>query len=226
MIESWDLLIAELRRTTQMAVKFLYFDLGMVLLNFSVEQMCRQMAEVAGIGPTRGQPDIFDGDLQRRYERGEISGREFYEAFCRAAGTWPDYDRLASAASDIFELNGSMVPVVAQLRQAGYRLGILSNTCENHWQHCFRRFRLLGEAFSVFALSYELGAMKPDAAIFLAAARLAGVEPDEIFFCDDIAGHVAGARAAGFDAVQYTSTPELVGEVAAARDPVQLLRAV
>ncbi len=133
-----------------MSVKFLYFDLGMVLLNFSVERMCRQMAEVAGITPTQVSQIIFDGDLQQRYERGEISSREFYEALLPPAGACPDYDRLASAASDIFELNGSIVPVVAQLRQAGYRLGILSNTCENHWQHCFRRFRLLGETFSVF----------------------------------------------------------------------------
>lgn len=134
-----------------MSVKFLYFDLGMVLLTFSVERMCRQMAEAAGITPTQVSQIIFDGDLQQRYERGEISSREFYEAFCRQAGVCPDYDRLAAAASDIFELNGSIVPVVAQLRQARYRLGILSNTCENHWQHCFRRFRLLGETFSVFA---------------------------------------------------------------------------
>ncbi len=194
-------------------VKFLYFDLGMVLLNFSVERMCRQMAAVAGVGATEISRVIYEGDLQRRYERGEISSREFYDAFCRETGTCPDYDRLASAASDIFELNGSIVPVVAQLRQAGHRLGVLSNTCENHWTHCFQRFALLRETFSVFALSYELRAMKPDAAIFRAAARLAGVNPDEIFFCDDIAGHVAGARAVGFDAVQYTSTPELVSEL-------------
>ena len=31
--------------------KFLYFDLGRVLLHFSIERMCRQMADVAGIEP-------------------------------------------------------------------------------------------------------------------------------------------------------------------------------
>jgi putative hydrolase of the HAD superfamily len=195
------------------SLKFLYFDLGMVLLNFSVERMCRQMAEVAGVGATEISQVLFEGDLHRRYERGEISSRQFYDAFCRETGTCPDYDRLASAASDIFELNGSIVPVVAQLHQARYRLGVLSNTCENHWTYCLQRFALLHETFSVFALSYELHAMKPGAAIFHAAAQLAGVRPEEIFFCDDIAGHVAGARAVGIDAVQYTSTPELVGEL-------------
>jgi glucose-1-phosphatase len=59
-------------------------------------------------------------------------------------------------------------------------------------------------------LSYEVGALKPEPKIYRAAAELAGVPPREIFFIDDIAGHVAAARQCGFDAVQYTTTPELV----------------
>ena len=62
-------------------------------------------------------------------------------------------------------------------------------------------------------MSCQVRAAKPDAAIFQAAAELAGVPPEEIFFTDDLAEHVAGAREAGFDAVQYTSTPRLVAEL-------------
>jgi HAD superfamily hydrolase (TIGR01549 family) len=117
------------------------------------------------------------------------------------------------AGADIFTLNHSIVPVVAQLQAAGHRLGVLSNTCEGHWEHCLRRFRLVREGFSVFALSYEIGTCKPDAAIFRAAAEMAGCAPQEIFYTDDIAGHIDGARSVGFDAVQYTSTPELAAEL-------------
>ena len=42
---------------------------------------------------------------------------------------------------------------------------------------------------------------------------LAGVAPQDIFFTDDIPGHVEGARRAGFDAVQYTTTPQLVNDL-------------
>ena len=56
---------------------------------------------------------------------------------------------------------------------------------------------------------------KPEPAIFQAAAKLAGVPPNEIFFVDDTLGHVEGAKAAGIDAVQYTSTPALVAELRA-----------
>ena len=117
------------------------------------------------------------------------------------------------AAADIFTLNLPIVPVVAQLAQAGYPLGILSNTCEAHWEYCRRRYRIVADGFRVHALSFRIRECKPHPAIFGAAADLAGCRPEQIFYVDDIAGHVAGARAVGFDAVQYTSTPELAAEL-------------
>ena len=192
---------------------FLYFDLGKVLLDFDLEVMCRQMGEVACLEPAKVREALFAGHLQRQYELGEITSREFYEAFCRATGASADCDALVHAGSDIFTVNATMLPVVSHLRRAGYRLGILSNTCEGHWEHCRRRFRILQDTFEQYALSYRLRAAKPDPAIYLAAAKLAGVEPREIFFTDDIAGHVEGAKAVGFDAVQYLATPQLVDEL-------------
>ncbi len=194
-------------------MKFLYFDLGNVLVTFSTERMFRQMGEVAGIEPAVVKAIVVEAGLQQQLESGEITSRQFHDTFCERTGARADFDALLHAGSDIFELNLSMLPVVASLQQGGYRLGLLSNTCENHWQHCARRFRIVGEAFSVHALSYRIGAMKPDATVFRAAAELAGVEPQETFFVDDLAQHVAGAQAAGFNAVQYTTTAALASEL-------------
>jgi glucose-1-phosphatase len=196
-----------------MPPNFLYFDLGKVLVDFSVDQMLGQMAAVAGITAQRVREAIFAGGLMREHECGRLTSREFYEALCAATGSRPDFERLAAAAAEIFSLNVPMLPLVAQLRQAGYPMGILSNTCETHWPYCRSRYRIVAEGFSVFALSYEIGAMKPEAAIFQAAAELAGCRPEEIFFVDDLPGHVAGARAAGFDAVQFTSAEALSAEL-------------
>jgi len=197
-----------------MAIEFIYFDLGMVLLKFSVERMLRQVGIVAGIEPAQAREILFGSNLHDRYEVGQLSTQDYYEAFCQAAPIstqkWPRCESLTQAASDIFEMNTSMIAVVAQLRAAGYRLGILSNTCEAHWQFCYQHYRILQDCFEVYALSYELQAAKPQSAIFHQAAKMAGVAPAKIFFTDDIAGHVAGACSAGFDAVQYLSTPQVV----------------
>jgi glucose-1-phosphatase len=206
--------------------KFLYFDLGNVLLHFDHHLACRQIADVAGVSAERVWQIIFAGDLETRYEAGQLDDDEFYELFCRHTGTRPDRAALLRAASEIFELNTSIVPLVAALSAAGNRMGVLSNTCGPHWAYCTAvaeslnqsgapRYGILTHSFDVFALSYQIGACKPDPAIFAAAARLAGCAPGEIFFVDDIAGHVAGARAAGFDAVQYTTTAQLAADLRA-----------
>jgi glucose-1-phosphatase len=193
--------------------KFLYFDLGKVLLDFDVDVMCARVGRVAGIAPDLVKQAIFDSGMQLDYEAGRIASRQFYEGFCRHTGTCADYDALAEAGNDIFTVNVSLVPVVAQLQAAEHRMGVLSNTCEGHWEHCFRRYRIVNDCFSVYALSYKLGCCKPDPAIFRAAAEMAGCRPEDIFYTDDIAGHIESARSVGFDAVQYTSTPELVAEL-------------
>ena len=195
-----------------MRPKFIYFDLGKVLIDFSFEQMCRQMGDVAGVEPEQVQAVLAAG-LQADYETGRLDSRGAHEVFCRETGTRPDFEAFSLACNDIFTPIDSMLPVVAQLYQAGHRLGILSNTCEGHWNHCLRRYTLLREFFSVYALSFQIGAVKPSAAIFCKAAELAGCRPEEIFYTDDIPGHVAGARGVGLDAVVYTSTAELVKEL-------------
>jgi len=196
-----------------MPPKFLYFDLGKVLVGFDVGQMYRQIGEVAGMDAARVREVMLDDRLQMDLELGRISTREFYDDFCRRTGTRPDYDALVRAASDIFGINPGILPVVSQLQETGHRLGILSNTSQAHWEHCRRRFTILVEAFPVHTLSFEVHAAKPDPAIYRAAAERAGVDPGETFFVDDITENVAGALAAGFDAIRYTSATALATEL-------------
>jgi putative hydrolase of the HAD superfamily len=63
--------------------QFLYFDLGNVLLWFDHHLAARQMAAVAGVAEERVWRLVFEGELEQRYEAGEIGDREFYEIFCR-----------------------------------------------------------------------------------------------------------------------------------------------
>lgn len=196
-----------------MQPKFLYFDLGKVLVNFSTDKMLSQVGAAMGVPAETVRAAAFDSGLWRQHEAGQLSDGQFYEAFCAAVGRRPEYSALAAAATEIFDLNWPMLPIVTQLRQAGCAMGILSNTCAMHWDYCTDRYRVVAEGFPVHALSYRIGAVKPDSAIFHAAADLAGVRPEEVFFVDDMAEHVTGARAVGFDAVQFTSPAALAVEL-------------
>lgn len=193
---------------------FIFFDLGNVLLFFDHRRAARQMAAVAGADPERVWNLVFAGDLNLRCDSGELDEAGFHELFCRETQTRPDRAQLVRAAAEIFTVNASLLAVVAQLKAAGYRLGILSNTCDMHWNYFGSgRYALIPEAFDTVVLSFELKMMKPGREIYLKAAELAGVPPEEVFYADDLAVNVAGARAAGFDAVQYTSTPAIVADL-------------
>ncbi|GEM_PF-64379 len=193
--------------------RFLYFDLGKVLVDFDVTRMCRQMGEVAGLSTEQVYRVIYSNGLQRRLELGLLDLEGFYEEFCNRIGKRPDFAALLAAANDIFSLNVDVVPLVAQVAHAGYRIGLLSNTCINHWEFIGTRFRGIIELFPVWVLSFEVHAMKPNAAIFEAATKSAGLPPEKIFFVDDNAANVEGARACGWDAVTFQGPKALAEEL-------------
>ena len=116
-----------------MQPRFLYFDMGNVLLHFSHEREAEQMAAVAGVSPNLVRKILFEDGLHWAYERGDLTREQFYARFCELVGAKPDLIALNQAANDIFELNVRIVALLGQLAHAGYPLGILSNTSGWHW---------------------------------------------------------------------------------------------
>jgi putative hydrolase of the HAD superfamily len=196
-------------------IRFIYFDLGNVLLHFCHDRMCRQMAEAAGIDVQRVREIVLSDAALRQHETGVLNPVTFHDYFCRETGANVAAEVLHTAASDIFTLNSAIVPIVERLASAGHRLGILSNTNEAHWRFVTdgRFAPLLPGPFEQAVVSFQEGAMKPDAAIYEAAARRAGVAPCEIFFTDDREENVAAAKAAGFDAVLFAGPNRLRQEL-------------
>lgn len=200
-----------------MATRFLYFDLGNVLLSFSHERMCQQMAAVAGIEAEAVRRALFDGpageSLQWRFERGDFDSAAAYEHFCTAAGVRPDRGTLHAAACDIFAELPESVALVRRLALAGNRLGILSNTNPVDFEFVCAQHDFLRECFELRVASYEARHMKPHREIYDHAVRLTGLEAAEVFFVDDKPENVAGAVAAGMDAVLFTTVEQLEADL-------------
>jgi FMN phosphatase YigB (HAD superfamily) len=107
-----------------------------------------------------------------------------------------------------------MFPVVAALQAAGYRTGILSNTCKCHWDYCIDgRFGMIPGAFEQLVLSFHARSMKPQPRIYEVAIERAGVGAAEIFFIDDRPENVAAAEAAGMDAVLYRDASDCADQL-------------
>jgi len=194
-------------------MQFIYFDMGNVLLGFSHQRQAEQMARVSGASADQVWQLLYGtGGLHWEFERGAVDADQFYARFCEAVNARPDRAELERAANDIFWLNVPIVALVGHLHAAGHRLGVFSNTSSAHWDYCTSRFGILTTMFPVHALSFKLEAMKPTPAAYTAAAKLAGVAPEHLFFTDDRPENVAAAVAAGWDAVVFQSVSQLHDE--------------
>ena len=197
-----------------MTIRFIYFDLGRVLLDFTHERGFAQIASLTGVSDDAVRHALFDTGLSDRYDTGELSTAEFHREFCELTKTSPTVEELSTAWSDIFELIPATITLATSLKSAGNRIGILSNTCEAHWEYAANRFRILSQIFDPVITSYEVGAMKPSREIYDAAAAVVGhAKPDEIVFVDDRSENVDGAKEAGWRASLFQGALPLADEL-------------
>jgi phosphoglycolate phosphatase-like HAD superfamily hydrolase len=82
-------------------------------------------------------------------------------------------------------------------REAGVFVGMISNLPPD-WREYFADFRSWDDLFDEVLLSCDVGARKPDAAMFRLAETRSGLPPESNVLVDDLDDNVAGARRAGW----------------------------
>lgn len=129
-----------------------------------------------------------------------------------AAVSSPLLSQAASRYQAAIQQQATMIPdapqVLATLKEAGYRLGLLSNTMFEGQAHVadLERFGLAA-FFDTMLFSGDAGQWKPTAAPFLQVAERLGVRPETaVYIGDDPASDVVGGRQAGMRTVHFQSS--------------------
>jgi len=189
-------------------IKTILFDMGNVLVYFSHEKMCEQIAAVCGCSVQDVKRELFDSHLQWEFERGqktEVQVQQHLETVLNCSIVLDDLKR---ATGDIFTSNDEMIPVLKELKQLGIRLVLLSNTCVTHLEWVQSHYPHLAY-FDDITASYRAGAIKPESGIFLDAISRIECNPDECFYTDDIPEYVEAAREFGLHAGVFTDVANL-----------------
>ncbi len=196
----------------------LIFDFGNVVAHFDYRLAADKLGARLGLSGEalldRLRPLGFS-DLVKRYESGGMSNEAFSSAVSALVSLEVTHDEFSAAWSDIFTANESIVPLLAALKAAGYRLVLGSNTNDLHAARFRRQFAQTLGYFDKLVLSYEIGHIKPSEAFYLACAEAAGAEPADCVFIDDLPENIEGARAAGLVGMLYRDTGELIRDLAA-----------
>lgn len=189
-------------------VKNIIFDLGGVVIDLD---RSRAISALSDLGLTDAA--ILLGEYEQKgpflkLETGELSSSELYDTLlpnCKPGTTTTDI-------RDAFEKFLVEMPVVRlqtirKLRDAGYRLFVLSNTnpiMYNHWiEEKFRQEGLtVNDYFDGIVVSFQERTCKPDPQIFRNLVERYRLDPRKTVLLDDSEANCNSARTTGLHAIQ------------------------
>ena len=180
------------------------FDLGKVLVDFDYSIAARRIAARSKAPPDQVRLFIDYSPLLVRYELGLITTSQFFDEIRHATGFSGTRDEFGEFFADIFTEIPPMIRLHAALRARGFPTYIFSNSNDLAISHIRRRFPFFGQ-FDGYILSYEHGAMKPDAKLYEVVERETRRRGQKIVYIDDRPENVAAGAARGWHAVSHES---------------------
>ena len=185
-------------------IRTIVFDLGGVLIDYDL-QPCLDAFRALGIPePEKFVNPYRQHGIFQKLEDGSETPEAFYRYVDRWIGHPVDPRKIDEAwCSFLIDIPDYKLDMLLALRRRGYRLFMLSNTnvIMFEWmrQHVFRKQgRTVDDYFDRLFLSYEMGKVKPDPAIFEQMIAESGISPDETLLIDDGPANIATAASLGF----------------------------
>jgi FMN phosphatase YigB (HAD superfamily) len=182
--------------------KAIVFDLGKVLVDFDYGIAARRIAARGKIVPDQIRAFIDQSPLLFQLESGLLSVDRFFEEVCRATGFSGPFDEFAEFFADIFVPIEPMVQLHSDLRQKAFPTYIFSNTNDLAIRHIRKSFPFFSQ-FEGYILSYQHGAMKPDAKLYEVVERESGRHGDEILYIDDRPENVSAGEVRGWQVILH-----------------------
>jgi putative hydrolase of the HAD superfamily len=181
-----------------MSIRGVAFDYGKVICYPPDGIELKVLAEKVGM--TRKAFESLMWSYRGDYDRGKLSGVEYYRNFLAAAGVFPDkWTLIKMVAVDLSSwtrINKGTEQLMKDVKRAGFKLGILSNMP--------RDFLVMARMrFPVFKLphagifSCEAASVKPEEKIYRDCCAALGLEPEELVFFDDMPVNIEAACSLG-----------------------------
>lgn len=203
----------------------LLLDFGAVI-SVSVFERHRETEALLGLptgsltweGPIAPQTD----PLWQAMQRDELSERDYWATRARELGEAvgePGWDmntmlRRVRQADPASVVRPQIRSLIARARQAGIRLGILSNELELFYGRDFLERMKVLEHFDVIVDASVTQVLKPDPQAYALAIHGLRLEPSRILFVDDQFRNIAGGVKAGLQ-TQYFDLRDIDGSLAA-----------
>jgi putative hydrolase of the HAD superfamily len=186
------------------------FDYGEVLSGPPNPQAHQNLLKIAGVEEELFEKAYWAHRLD--YDADILNGQTYWQAVARdteAHFTPQQIEQLMEQDAAMWmDLNQAMVAWIPKIKQAGLKLGILSNMGYGVLGFILPRFHWLDQ-FDHLTWSCELGVVKPDPAIYLHTLKTLQVLPQQALFIDNLEKNIVAAESVGLQALLFTHVDQL-----------------
>ena len=149
-------------------------------------------------------------------ERGRMTEGAFLDRIAAELetelGHRPELHRFRDIYFEALQPNEPMVDLMAELRDAGYRMGLLTNNVRE-WEPLWRSMMPVDEVFELVVDSAFVGCRKPEREIYEITLERLGTTARSCLFVDDVEVNCDGARSLGIQAVHFRDNDQAIGEI-------------
>lgn len=185
--------------------------MGGVVLFFDHMLICKRLSILSDYSASEIYKIIFTEGLEKRYDEGRISSNEFYEKIIELLKIDILFDEFCEIWSDIFWENTKMWQFIRDLKRIKYKVYLLSNTNELHFQFVKNKFFIINE-FDEYILSYIIGYRKPHPKMFQVALEKSGLNVSNHIYIDDKEEFAKAAQSIGMIGINFISINQLKNE--------------
>jgi putative hydrolase of the HAD superfamily len=207
-----------------MDLQAVIFDYGEVLSGPPDQQAHRNLLAIAGVKEEGFEKAYWVHRLD--YDADILNAQTYWQTVARDNGvrfTAKQIEQLTEQDAIMWmNLNPAMLAWIPRIKQAGFRLGILSNMGDGVLEYIKPRFSWLSQ-FDWLTWSCELGVVKPDPAIYLHTVKKLNVSPERALFIDNLQKNITGAEAVGLHAALFENVEQLQADLARRGFPLPAL---
>jgi len=195
------------------------FDLGNVIVHVDNLAVAGRLGKTSEDSRYHDPVVLFSeikgksSSLLYNFDTGRITPRDFFEGVTSTYRLRLSFAEFVEIWNSGFCEDQDVSSLIRQLARH-VRVFLLSNTNSLHYEYLQSSCAVVKEMEKAI-LSYQVGCMKPAAAIYEHTLEVAGLPAERVWYVDDTPEFVGAASSLGIHGIQFHSATQLKGELAA-----------
>ena len=199
-----------------MKINTLLIDIGEVLVHMERGILIERMKALTEFSEEKIERHLDSFNDIAAYERGELTTEQFCQRVSDLFQISISLVNFKAAWSDIFILSQNQPTLLSPnlFRQLSklYKMVAISNTNEMHFDYLSQICPTVND-FDHYALSYQIGCLKPDEKIYQVALEKAACAPSEALLIDDRLENIEGGERLGIRGALFVEEDQLRHEL-------------